>query len=90
MLARVTGLGYPGSMSVTWISVAEAAGITGRSPETMRRIAHSGAVGTRRIGARGWLLVDAADVMALVITKSRKSADAAGVAAGPEDLAKSA
>ena len=90
MLALVTGLGYSESMSVTWISVAEAAGITGRSPETMRRIARSGAVGTRRIGARGWLLVDAADVKALVITKSRKSADAAGAAAGTENLKKTA
>jgi hypothetical protein len=71
-------------MSETWISVAEAAEITGRSHETVRRIARSGAVGTKRVGARGWLSVRADDVEALIV-KSYKGADAAGVAAGTED-----
>ena len=74
-------------MAETWISVAEAARITGRSSETWRRHIHSGAVEAKRVGARGWWSVAAADVEALV-TKSRKSADAAGVAAGTEDLRK--
>ncbi len=89
MCTGVAGFGYPDGMSQTWISLAEAAGITGRSPETMRRIARSGAVGTKRVGARGWYLVDAADVQALMVVKSRSDgADAAGRAAGPEDLAR--
>jgi excisionase family DNA binding protein len=72
-------------MSETWIPVAEAAEILGRSSETVRRTIHSGAVEAKRVGDRGWWLVAAADVEALV-TKSRKGADAAGGAAGTEDL----
>jgi hypothetical protein len=72
-------------MSETWINVAEAARITGRSGETVRRTIHSGAVEAKRVGDRGWWLVAAADVRALIITKSRKGADAADGAAGTED-----
>lgn len=73
-------------MADTWISVAQAARITGRSSETMRRIAHSGAVGTKRVGARGWLSVKAADVEALMVVKSRSGgADATEGVAGTED-----
>ena len=64
-------------VSEAWIPIAEAAGITGKSPETMRRIARSGAVGSKRVGARGWLLVDAADVAALIVS-SPKAADVPG------------
>ena len=76
-------------MSDAWISVAEAARITGRSGETVRRTIHSGAVEAKRVGDRGWWLVAAADVEALM-TKSRKGADAAVGVAGAEDLAKTA
>lgn len=77
-------------MADAWISVAEAARITGRSSETVRRTIHSGAVEAKRVGDRGWWLVAAADVRALV-TKSRKSADAGeGPAGSNQDLAKSA
>jgi len=69
-------------MGVSWISVAEAARIMGRSSETVRRIVHSGAVGAKRVGDRGWWLVAAEDVQALMVVKSRKDGDAAGVAAG--------
>ena len=72
---------YSWCMSDAWISVAEAARITGRSPETVRRTIHGGAVEAKRVGDRGWWLVAAADVESLM-TKSRKSADAAGNAAG--------
>ena len=75
-------------MSGTWISVAEAAEIVGRSPETVRCAIRSGAVGYKRREPRGWYLVDAADVKALMVVKSRKGADAAGSAAGSEGLAK--
>ena len=78
-------------MSDAWISVAEAARITGRSSETVRRTIHGGAVEAKRVGARGWWLVAAADVEALMVVKSRSDgADAAGGVAGTEDLAKSA
>ncbi len=85
MLALVTGLSYSESMSDSaWISTAEAAEILGKSRATALRAVHSGAVDWKRTGSRGWLSVRAADVEAL-IQKSRKGADAAGVAAGPED-----
>ena len=71
-------------MSEAWISVAEAARITGRSGETVRRTIHSGAVEAKRIGDRGWWLVAAADVEALV-TKNREGGDATEVVAGTED-----
>jgi excisionase family DNA binding protein len=75
-------------MTETWISVAEAARITGRSAETVRRTIHGGAVEAKRVGDRGWWLVAAADVEAL-ITKSCKGTDAAGGAAGGnQDLTK--
>lgn len=75
-------------MSETWIPVARAAEITGRSPEWVRCAIYSGAVGYKRREPRGWYLVDAADVEALMVVKSRTRADAAGDAAGPENLAK--
>lgn len=80
----LTGPWYSRCMSETWISVAEAARITGRSGETVRRTIHSGAVEAKRVGCRGWWLVAAADVEAL-ITKSRKGADAGEGPAGTED-----
>jgi hypothetical protein len=74
-------------MSETWISTATAAEIWGLSPESARRAAHLGEVGWKRKGTRGRLWLKAADVEALVITKSRTDgADAAEAAAGPEDL----
>jgi excisionase family DNA binding protein len=77
-------------MSDSRLSVAEAAKIVGRSPDTVRRAIQSGALEAERVGSRGWYLVDAADVQALV-TKSRKGGDAAGdVAGGNPDLAKTA
>jgi excisionase family DNA binding protein len=78
-------------MSDSRLSVAEAARIVGRSPDTVRRAIQSGALEAERVGVRGWYLVDAADVEALV-TKSRAGGDAAGGAAGgsENDLAKSA
>jgi len=77
-------------MSDTWISTAEAAGIWGLSPESARRAAHLGEVGWKRKAPRGRFWLKAADVEALVVTKSRTDgADAAGVAAGSnEDLSK--
>ena len=71
-------------MSDSWVSVAEAAEILGRSPETVRRIVRSGAVDYDWVGARGWYVVRAADVEAL-ITKSRKSGGAGAGSAGTED-----
>ena len=50
-------------------------------PDSILRHVHSGAVGWKRVGPRGWFLVDAADVEKLVV-KSHKGADAAGGAAG--------
>lgn len=76
-------------MSGSWISVAEAARIVDKSPETVRRAVRRGAVGYKRAGVRGWLSVKAADVQALMVVKSRTDcADAAGDAAGSEGLAK--
>jgi hypothetical protein len=79
-------------MSEAWISTATAAEILELSQESARRAAHSGAVGYKRVGSRGRLLLNAADVWSLVITKSRQDGgDAAGGAAGSEeDLRKSA
>jgi excisionase family DNA binding protein len=71
-------------MADSWISVAEAARITGRSSETVRRTIHSGAVEAKRVGSRGWWSVAAADVEALV-TKSRKNGDAADDVAGSNE-----
>jgi hypothetical protein len=74
-------------MSDTWISTATAAEIWGLSRESARRAAHLGEVGWKRKGTRGRLWLKAADVEALVITKSRTDgADAAGGAAGTEEL----
>jgi hypothetical protein len=75
-------------MSETWISTATAAEIWGSSQETARRAAHIGEVGWKRRGTRGRLWLKAADVEALVITKSRSDgADVAEGAAGSRDLA---
>ncbi len=63
----------------TRVSVAEAAKIVGKSPETIRRAIASGALAAERVGARGWWLVDPADVAALIVT-SPKRADVAGAA----------
>ena len=73
-------------MNDSRLSVAEAARIVGRSPDTVRRAIQSGALEAERIGARGWYLVDAADVQALMVKKSRKEhGDAAEDVAGTED-----
>jgi len=78
-------------MTEAWISVAKAAEIWELSPESVRRAARGGAVGSKRVGARGWLSVKAADVEALIVTKSRADrADAADRVAGTEDLKKTA
>ena len=80
-------------MSETWISTAKAAEIWDLSPESVRRAVRGGAVGWKRVGARGRLSVKAADVEALVVTKSRTdSGDAADGAAGNDrtEIAKSA
>ena len=74
-------------MSGPWVPVAEAAEFAGKSPEWVRWAIRRGAVGFKRAGARGWYLVDAADVQALMVVKSRKDGDAAGaVAGGDRDL----
>jgi len=76
-------------MSVMWITTATAAEILEQSQESARRAAHSGAVGYKRVGSRGRLLLNAADVEALVITKSRTdSGDTAEGVAGAADLAR--
>jgi hypothetical protein len=76
-------------LSGPWVPVAEVAEFAGKSPAWVRWICRSGAVGWKRAGARGWYLVDAADVEALMVVKSRSGgADAAEDAAGTEDLAK--
>lgn len=73
-------------MSETWISTAAAAEIWELSPESVRRAVRLGEVGYRRKGSRGRLSVNAADVEALVVMKSRTdSGDAADGAAGSED-----
>lgn len=73
-------------MGVSWIRVAAAAEISGMSREWVRCAINSGAVGYKRREPRGWYLVDAADVQALMVVKSRTdSGDAAGVVAGTED-----
>lgn len=71
-------------MNDSRLSVAEAARIVGRSPDTVRRAIQSGALEAERVGARGWYVVRAADVKALIV-KSCKGRDAAGGAAGAED-----
>ena len=50
------------------VSVAEAAKIVGKSPETVRRAIRAGALEAERVGARGWWLVDPADVAALIVS----------------------
>jgi hypothetical protein len=70
------------------MSVAEAAEIWGKSPETVRNAIRSGAVGSKRTKPRGWYMVNAADVKALVVVKTRRTADAADGAAASGSLAR--
>ncbi len=66
------------------VSVAEAAKIVGKSPETVRRAIRAGALEAERVGARGWWLVDPADVAALIVS-SPKAADVPGDAPDAPD-----
>jgi hypothetical protein len=69
-------------MSDSRVSVAKAAKIAGRSPETVRRAIRSGELEARRFGPRGWYSVSTADVQALIFKSCPDGADAAGDAAG--------
>lgn len=73
-------------MSETWVSVAKAAEIAGRSPETVRCAIRSGALEARRFGARGWYSVSAADLEAFITKSGPDDPDAAEGAAGTEDF----
>ena len=86
LISVANGSLFSRGMGDARVSVAEAARIVGRSPETVRRAIQSGALEAERVGDRGWYSVSTADVRALIV-KSHKDADGAGgVPGGNQDL----
>ena len=68
---------YPDGMDGSRLSVAEAARVVGRSPETVRRAVRLCELRATRFGQRGWYEIDEADLRAFVV---RSGGDAGGVA----------
>jgi len=75
-------------MDERWLTVAETAAELGLSEPTVRRMAAKGRLPAYRFGDRAYS-VDRHELREFM-SKCRTSGDAAGVAAGTEDLAKTA